>query len=62
MGTRAKPTEPKLCQGARRALGSGLRAAYTEALGAPITDAQVDLLLALRRKERERAPRVRENA
>jgi hypothetical protein len=38
---------------AQERIGLGLQAAYTEVEGEPLPNDQVDLLLALRRKERE---------
>ena len=38
---------------AQERIGAGLQAAYAEVEGEPLPDEQIDLLLALRRKERE---------
>jgi hypothetical protein len=38
---------------AQERIGAGLQATYTEVEGEPLPNEQVDLLLALRRKERE---------
>jgi hypothetical protein len=48
---RVKP-QP-LGRDAQERIGAGLQAAYAELEGEPLPNEQVDLLLALRRKERE---------
>jgi Anti-sigma factor NepR len=48
---RAKP-QP-LGRDAQERIGAGLQAVYAEVEGEPLPNEQIDLLLALRRKERE---------
>ena len=53
-----RPEGPaSLDAGVRRRLGARLRAGYAGIEGEPLPDDQVDLLLRLRQKERERQPR-----
>jgi hypothetical protein len=57
MSTEAHPdqnnTGPRLGPDAREHIGSHLQAMFAEIEGQPIPDEQIDLLLALRRVERE---------
>jgi hypothetical protein len=55
---RNKPETAKLDANVRRVLGERLRAVYT-VIGEPIPSEHVELLLALRRKERERSRTAR---
>ncbi|WP_442931651.1 NepR family anti-sigma factor [Microvirga sp. CF3062] len=48
-----KVTRPRLGPDAREHIGAHLQIVYAEIEGQPIPDEQVDLLLALRRAERE---------
>ncbi|SCX91754.1 hypothetical protein [Microvirga guangxiensis] len=48
-----KAARPWLDRDAREQIGAHLQALFAEIEGQPITDEQIDLLLALRRAERE---------
>jgi hypothetical protein len=48
-----KVTHPRLDPDAREHIGAHLQAIFAEIEGQPIPDEQIDLLLALRRVERE---------
>ena len=58
MSTKANPdheaARPRLEPDARKRIGTHLQAIFAEIEGQPLTDEQIDLLLALRRVERER--------
>ena len=58
MSTKANPdheaARPRLEPDARKRIGAHLQAIFAEIEGQPLTDEQIDLLLALRRVERER--------
>jgi len=52
-----KEARPRLGSDAREQIGAHLQAVFAEIEGQPIPDDQIDLLLALRRVERERGRR-----
>ena len=57
MRTVSQPTSSALCQGLRLGFAAGVLRAYGSMTAEPLPLAHVDLLLALRRGERERSRR-----